>query len=103
MGRDGKQTLDVERFTASIDDIMDRIQQSIFDRAYARMTKQIHEVSDIQAAHDIFAKGEAVQVMMPSSLLDDPLYKTMQDEFSVTSRCLPFKYNGEKVLVGKAY
>ena len=44
-----------------------------------------------------------MQVLMPSSLLGDPKFAEIQKEFSVTSRCLPFKYDGDKVLVGKAY
>lgn len=103
LGRDGKQTLEVDQFVASIEDILDRIQQSIFDRAKQRMQSQIKEVENLDAAHKIFAAGEPVQVIMPTALLDDPKFDQMKKEFSVTTRCMPFADNGEKVVVGKAY
>ena len=103
LGRDGKETREVADFVGDIENILSRIQQSIFDRAYERMVGQIRETDDINVVYDTFKAGEAMQVLMPSKLLDDPKYAEIQKEFSVTSRCLPFKYKDEKVLVGKAY
>ncbi len=103
LGRDGKQTLEVDQFVASIEDILDRIQQSIFDRAKSRMKDQMREVDNLDDLHKIFVDAEPVLVMMPTSLLEDPKFEAIKKEFSIKTCCMPFAHNGEKVMVGKSY
>lgn len=103
LGRDGKQTLEVDQFVASIDDIMARIQQSIFDRAKERMDAQIKQMNDLDAIYKVFEDGEPTMVMMPTELLSDPKFEKIKKDFSVKACCMPFSYNGEKVMIGKSY
>ena len=103
LGRDGKQTVSKDKFMASVLDELDRIQDSIFERAKARMIDQIKETDNIEELYQIFENGEAVQVRIPVSLLEDAKFEQIQKEFSVTTRCMPFTDKGETVLVGKAY
>jgi prolyl-tRNA synthetase len=103
LGRDGKQLVDADQFVDDIESILDRIQQSIFDRAKTRMLGHIKTTESLAELRQIFEAGEAVQVLIPTDLTKEPEYEAIQNDFSVTSRCMPFAENGEKVLVGKAY
>ncbi len=103
LGRDGKATVSKQAFLDAVTGELKRIQDNLFDRAKLRMDEQVKTADNLDDLYAIFEAGEAVQVMIPTELIEDDKFEQIKKEFSVTTRCMPFSENGEKVLVGKAY
>ncbi len=103
IGRDSKTTETVDAFCGKVTGILDDMQQSMYDVAYARTMSMIHDVKTLDEAHAFFAdKNNVGQVRFDASLLQDEAFADLMKEFSVTPRCLIFANEG-KVLVGRSY
>ena len=102
IGKESKTTCSVADFVGSVQDILDDIQKSLFDRAQQFLHSNIHEVPDIAAIDDFYQSNNIGFVKAPTSILETADYAALQDKHKLTSRVMPFD-DPEKVIIGKAY
>ena len=85
-------------------DDLDEIQDNLYKRAEKQMLDMIYEVDTVSDIKDFFDKADKIGVVKaPISVLDDTELNAVMDAYSLTTRCIPFADNGEKVIIGKAY
>lgn len=103
IGKDSKATCTADEFMDKIGGVLDDIHDALLARHKkftADNTKDGQSVSDIR---DYFAAGNIGFVRVPVSVLDDPELEKVKDEFKLSTRCMPFEDNGQKVLIAKSY
>ncbi|MDT8378380.1 MAG: proline--tRNA ligase [Desulfotignum sp.] len=114
-----KESMDREMFIATITDILDQIQQSLFDRALTFQKENTYHVDTWQAFEDIYkhAKGSRNGAFVYAHWCGSgECEERIKKELSVTIRCIPFdsfkesgrciccdKPSEERVLFAKAY
>lgn len=103
IGKDSKETCDMDEFINKAQNILGEIQKSLFTRAQSFLTGHIFDVKSVTETKDFFKADRAGFVRIDSALLNDPAMDAVRKEFSVTPRCLPFADEGRKVIVGKSY
>jgi prolyl-tRNA synthetase len=111
--------MDRETFISSITDILDQIQQALFDRALAFQKENTFNVDTWQAFEDIYkeAKGSRNGAFVYAHWCGSrDCEERIKKELSVTIRCIPFDSSEEsgqciccdkpsdaRVLFAKAY
>ncbi len=103
IGRDSKTSCTQDEFVANVLAMLDDIHASLYKRAEQHRDAHIVDVQNLEQAKAFFAEGRKGLVRMDAALVDEPAYAEIQDEYAVTSRCLPFADEGRKVIIGKAY
>jgi prolyl-tRNA synthetase len=114
-----KESMDRETFISSITDILDQIQQALFDRALAFQKENTFNVDTWQAFEDIYkeAKGSRNGAFVYAHWCGSrDCEERIKKELSVTIRCIPFDSSEEsgqciccdkpsdaRVLFAKAY
>lgn len=102
LGRDSKTTENVDDFIGGVDGILDDIHDQLYARSLERQDGHITDVSDLAGLDAHFAGGGLGFVRMDTTLLNDE-YEVVKKKHSLTSRCLPFADDRQKVLIAKAY
>lgn len=103
LGRDSKETCTVDVFMEKIPGVLDDMHNALLERnrSFTRMnTVDGQSVSDIR---DFFAAGKIGFVRVPVEVLKDPALAAVQDEFKLSTRCMPFEDDLKKVLIAKSY
>ncbi len=103
IGKDSKKTESVDAFVAGAQSILDDIQSSLFNRAKTFRDANVFDGKGMKDAQDFFAADKIGFVKVDIDALKDPIWEKLQDEFKLTTRCMPFEDEGRKVLVGKSY
>ncbi len=103
LGKDSKETCSVDEFCAKAGDILEDIQMSLFNKAKAFAAENTHNVSNADDIDAFYKGGRIGFVRAPVSVLEDQTYAKVRETHKLTSRCLPFEDEGQKVLIGKAY
>ena len=103
IGRESKETLSVDAFIQRASELL----QNVHDNMLARSTKFRDDhtfdgngLSDIQ---DFFKQDKVGLVRVPVSVLEDANLESVMKEYALSTRCMPFEDEGQKVLIGKAY
>ncbi len=103
LGKPSKETVSVDSFVERVGGVLDDIHDGMLARS--RKFRDDHTF-DGQTVSDIddFFKADKIGLMrVPVSVLDDPKLEDVMKSYSLSTRCMPFEDNGEKVLIGKAY
>lgn len=103
IGRASKETVPVALFMERVERILDNIHETMLERARTYRDAHIVEGSSVTDIQVFFAKDGEGLVKVPVAVLDDPELEEVMRDFSLSTRCMPFADNGEKVLIGKAY
>lgn len=103
LGKDSKQTCTVAEFVEKVGSVMDDIHNSLLAR-HEKFTKDnTVEVSSVEDVRAFYAADKIGFVLVPVEMLNDPALEKVKDEFKLSTRCMPFEYDGKKVLLAKSY
>ena len=103
IGKDSKTTCSVTDFVNGVQGVLDTMQSDLYERAKTFRDSNIHDVNTIDDVNAHFKAGKTGFVKIDVSLLDDAALNEVMKSHSLTTRCMPFADNGQKVLIGKAY
>ncbi len=103
IGKDSKKTCTVEEFKDQITSVLDAMHDSLLARHRAFTQKNTVDGSTVKDIRDFFAAGKIGFVRVPVEVLKDPELAKVQDEFKLSTRCMPFEDKGTKVLIAKSY
>lgn len=104
LGKDGKMKVSVAEFMNTIGIVLDEMQGDLLQRARRRLESQITDVKSLKEVREFFAADQTGGLRLDYSLIKgSDEFAAIKQEFAVTTRCLPFADNGQKVIVAKAY
>ncbi|TAL27383.1 MAG: proline--tRNA ligase [Alphaproteobacteria bacterium] len=104
LGKDGKMKVSVDEFLNTIGVVLDEMQGDLLQRARRRLEGQIMDVKSLKEVREFFAADQSGGLRLDYSLIKgSDEFAAIKQEFAVTTRCLPFADNGQKVIVAKAY
>jgi prolyl-tRNA synthetase len=103
LGRESKRTVTVEEFIGEVPAILDDIHQTLYKRAFDASRAKVQDVKTVAEIKEFYTSGKQGYVKAPVALLQDGAYEVVKKDNSLSSRCLPFEDEGQKVLIGKSY
>lgn len=104
IGKDSKTTESVDSFVNNAEGILQAIHDAMYEKAKAHLDSSITDVASLADIEAYFtAEDSKGLVRVDASVVEQEEYATVAKTLSLSSRCLPFANNGEKVLVGRAY
>ena len=103
IGRDSKRTWSVEEFMGSIQGVLDDIHDGLLSRNRKFTHDNTADGKSVSDIRDFYAADKIGFVRVPVEVLDDPALAKVQDEFKLSTRCMPFEDEGRKVLIAKSY
>lgn len=103
VGKDSKATVSVDEFIGSAQSILDDIQKALFDRAKKFRDENTFDLDGLAAVKEFYTAGKIGFAKIDTDLLSADEWPAIQDEFKLTTRCMPFENGGKKVLIAKAY
>jgi prolyl-tRNA synthetase len=104
LGKDGKTKVSVAECAGKISAALDQMQKDLLANARKRLQSQITDVKSLKDVRDFFAAEKQGGLKLDYSLVKgSDEFAAIKQEFAVTTRCLPFEDNGQKVIVAKAY
>lgn len=101
--RQEKTTCSVEDFIKNIESILGQIHVNIYEKAERALIESISEVNSIDEVKAFFAAKKKGFVSIATGLLSEKDFADIKSEYSVTARCLPFEYAGDRVILGLSY
>ena len=102
IGKDSKTTATQGVFITEVQNILDDIQKSMFNRAKDFMVTNITDVNSLDEMRVHYKNGAIGFVKIDDTVLSDSEFEKLKDEFKLTPRVLPFDEAG-KVIIGKSY
>lgn len=103
IGRDSKKTCSVEEFMGTIQSVLDNIHDGLLSRNRKFTHDNTADGKTVSDIRDYYAADKIGFVRVPVELLNDPALAKVQDEFKLSTRCMPFENDGQKVLIAKSY
>ena len=104
LGKDGKVKVSVDECAAKIAGALEQMQKDLLEKARARTKGMIKDVKSLKEVRDFFAAEQTGGLKLDYSLIKgSDEFAAIKQEFAVTTRCLPFEDDGQKVIVAKAY
>jgi prolyl-tRNA synthetase len=103
IGKDSKATVTYDQFVAQVPSVLDEIHTNLYKRSFDLSRSRVKQVSSVADIKNFFTSDEVGFAHAPIALLDDPAYAEVKKENGLSSRCLPFEDEGQKVLIGKSY
>lgn len=103
LGKESKRTLSVEEFIQELPSILDDMHNTMFERSRAFEAEHVHEVKSVDGIKDFFSSGNIGFLKVPVSLLEDDALKSVMEEYSLSTRVVPFEDEGRTVLIAKSY
>ncbi len=104
IGRDSKATVTFDEFVNKVPSTLEDIHNTLYKRSFDLSRSRVKQVSSVDDIKNFFTSDTEVGFAhAPVSLLDDPAYAAVKKENGLSSRCLPFEDEGQKVLIGKSY
>ena len=102
IGRDSKATVSQADFISSVHSVLDEIQTALLTKARDFMNANIADVNSIDDIRDHYQSNKLGFVKIDDTVLSDPEFEKLKNEFKLTPRVLPFDDAG-KVIIGKSY
>lgn len=103
LGKDGKVQVAADSIADAVAHALEAMQKDMLERARQRLQGMITDVKTIAELRSFFAESKTGGVRIDYALVKDSAdYRAVADEFSLTTRCLPFDAP-EKVIIAKAY
>lgn len=103
LGRDSKKTVTVDEFVGQVSSVLEDIHQTLYKRAFDTSRSRVQDVKTVAEIKEFYTSGRQGYVKAPVALLQDQSYEAVKKDNSLSSRCLPFEDEGQKVLIGKSY
>lgn len=105
LGKEGKVQVGLQEMPVQIAAALEQMQVDMLQKARGRLDRMIKEVDSLEALRAFFVAERVggVKIDMAAIQADSLGFEAIQKEFSVTTRCMPFADNGQKVIVAKAY
>ncbi len=103
LGRDSKATVSVDDFVGSVLSTLDDIHDRMLNNSRALYAERMHDGESVDDVRNFFSADNIGFVKVPVSLLDDDGLLSVMKEYSLSTRCMPFADDGQKVLIGKSY
>lgn len=103
MGKEGKQSLSTNDFITNCKDLLNEIQTSLLEKADVRLNKNTKDISSLEELSKLFSDDFNGFANVDYKLTLSDEYEAIAEKFKLTRRCLPFKDNGEKVIIAKSY
>ncbi len=103
IGQNLKKTMGVDEFVAKAHGMLGAIHDSMLERSRGFTNDHTVDGTSIKDIDDFFKADKIGLVRVPVSVLDDPKLEEIMKAYALSTRCMPFADNGEKVLIGKAY
>lgn len=103
IGRDSKETCNVEDFINKAESLLDDIHNALYQKACDFRDTNTHDVSSLDEVKDFFEHKKLGFVRIDTNLLKDPAFEELRKAHSLTPRCMPFEDDGKKVYIGKSY
>ena len=83
--------------------VLEDIHQTLYKRAFDASRSRVQDVKTVGEIKEFYTSGQQGYVKAPVALLQDQSYEAVKKDNSLSSRCLPFEDEGQKVLIGKSY
>jgi len=103
LGRESKTTVKVDDFMNNVQQVMDDIHDSMLARQRQFRDDNTHDMRSVQEIDDFFGAGKIGFARVLTTLLEDKSLEEVMGKYSLSTRNMPLKDNGEKVLIAKAY
>jgi len=103
IGKDSKATVTVDEFVSTAEKLLTEIHDALFARAKKFRDEHVFEVKSLKEVADFFAAEKIGFCKADTALLQEKEWESIKKEYSLTPRCMPFEFNGEKVLIAKSY
>lgn len=104
LGKDGKTKVSVADCAARITEALGQMQKDLLEKSRARTAGMVKDAKSLKEVRDFFAADQTGGLKIDYSLVKgSDEFAAIKQEFAVTTRCLPFEDNGQKVIVAKAY
>jgi len=103
IGKDSKVTCSVDEFAAKLPSVLDDIHNSLLARNKKFRDDNTFDGNSVSDINDFYKAGKIGFVRVPVKVLEDPALEKAKDELKVSTRCMPFEDEGQKVLIAKSY
>ncbi len=104
IGKDSKTTCSVDDFLSSVSGVLDSMHDDMLARAKSFRDDNIKDVDSLSEIADYFSNNANIGFLrVDTSIMDLPNFDDTLKSHSLTTRCMPFADDGDKVLIGKAY
>lgn len=103
LGRDSKATVTADEFLTKVPGVLDAIHDNLLDRNRKFLKDNTFDGKTVADIAEFFGSGKIGFVRLPIEVLKDPALDKVKDEHKLSTRCMPFEDNGEKVLIAKSY
>lgn len=103
LGRDSKETVSADAFISRVPDLLDAIHDAMLKRSTMFRDQHTFSANDVFEIDDFFKAGKIGLLRVPVSVLDNPKLENIMKAYALSTRCMPFVDEGQKVLIGKAY
>lgn len=103
LGRDSKETVSVDAFVERAETLLDQIHDFMFERSKTFLNTSIFDGNSIDDIDAFFKANKVGLIKVPVALLDDEKLEPVMKAYALSTRCMPFADDGQKVLIGKAY
>jgi len=103
LGRDSKTTVSFDDFINGAQGILDAIHDDLLTRQRQFSQDNTHQVDTVADIEAFFKAGKKGYVCAPIAVLEDEALDAVKTEYGLTARNIPFAYEGQRVLIAKAY
>lgn len=103
LGKGSKRTVSVSDLVNTLRIELDSMHNALLEKSKKFNDMHTYEMSDLNEIESFFKDDRIGFVLMDSNLLDNEKFLQIRKNYAVSPRCLPFAYDGKKVLVGKSY
>ncbi len=103
IGKDSKTTCTTHEFLGKIQSVLDDVHHGLLSRHEKFTADHTFDGKTVNDIRDYFAAEKMGFVRVPVEVLKDSTLAKVQDEFKLSTRCMPFEDDGKKVLIAKSY
>lgn len=103
LGRESKTTISASEFVDTVQGTLDSIHDEMLARAKHFRDENTHNGESASDVNEFFAAERIGFISIPVALLQEEELQNVMKEYSLSTRCMPFADDGQRVLVGKAY
>ncbi len=103
LGKESKETMSVDVFVSKVQGMLDSIHDGMLARSRKFMLDHTFDGAGLTDVDDFFKADKVGLVRVPLSVLKDEKLEAMMKAHALSTRCMPFEDDGQKVLIGKAY
>lgn len=103
LGRESKQTISADSFVSNHKALLQDIHDELLKRSRTFRDEHTFDGNSVMDIDDAFKQNKTGLIKVPVKLLEDEKLEKIMSQYSLSTRCMPFADEGQKVLIGKAY